>query len=95
MKHEDYKEMLAASALSALDASDARELVHHLEVCSNCRSELHDWQETAAFMAFSAEPVEPSPEVRDRILAAARAETQSSSIVQPNAPAASSRVTAF
>jgi anti-sigma-K factor RskA len=95
MKHEDYKEMLAANALSALDARDARELANHLEVCSNCRSEVHDWQETVAFMAFNVEPVEPSLEVRERILGAARAETPPNSIVQPNVVSDSSRVLPF
>lgn len=95
MKHEDYKEMLAANALSALDASDARELANHLEGCGNCRSELHEWQETVGFMAFNVDPSEPSLAVRERILAAARAEATSSSIIQPNVASGSSRVMSF
>ena len=35
MTHEDYKELLAANALTALDAADARVLSAHLEGC--CR----------------------------------------------------------
>lgn len=95
MTHEDYKEMLSANALSALDASEAREVANHLEICSSCRSELHEWEETVAFMAFNVEPSEPSPAVREHILAAARAEATRSSIAQPNVAASSSHVMSF
>ncbi|MGH9907444.1 MAG: anti-sigma factor, partial [Pyrinomonadaceae bacterium] len=70
MAHEDYKEMLAAHALSALDDGDARALEEHLAVCSECRFELDQWAETTASLAFSGEvrPLEPSSKVRKQIL---------------------------
>ena len=74
MTHEDYKELLAANALTALDAEDARALNTHLESCADCRSEMNDWQEAAALLALDLNPVQPSPEVRERILASVRAE---------------------
>src|SRR5688572_21922400 len=72
MAHEDYKEMLPALALSALDAEDARAMNQHLSQCDECRRELSDWESTAAALALSANPAEPSPQVRDRIMGAVR-----------------------
>lgn len=74
MAHEDYKEMLPARALSALDAADERALNEHLSQCAECRRELADWEGTAAALALSVPPAEPSPEVRDRIMRAVRTE---------------------
>jgi anti-sigma-K factor RskA len=68
MGHEDYKEMIPARALSALDAAEAQTLNEHLENCAECRKELDDWQATAAALALGATPAEPSPRVRGRIL---------------------------
>ena len=68
MVHEDYKEMIPARALSALDAEEARALNDHLSECAECRMELQEWEATAAAMAVSAKPMEPSPEVRERLL---------------------------
>ena len=76
MAHEDYKEMLAAHALSALDAADARALNQHLSECDECRRELADWENIAAEFALSANPAEPSRHVRERIMNAVRNENR-------------------
>src|SRR5215212_7098326 len=68
MVHDDYKEMIPARALSALDAAEARALNEHLDNCSECRKELEEWEATAAALAVAADPAEPSPKVRERIL---------------------------
>ena len=68
MVHEDYKEMIPARALSALDAAEARALNDHLSECDECRMELQEWEATAAAIAVSSKPMEPSPEVRERLL---------------------------
>src|ERR1044071_2528825 len=72
MVHEDYKAMIPARALSALDATEERALNEHLENCEECQKELEEWQATAAALAVSADPSEPSPEVRERILSEVR-----------------------
>ena len=74
MVHEDYKEMIPALALSALDAAEARALNDHLSECDECRMELQEWEATAAAIAVSAKPMEPSPEVRERLLNEVRKE---------------------
>lgn len=76
MAHENYQEMLAAQALNALDAEEARVLNLHLKSCSDCRLQLSRLEETAAALAFVAidEKTSPSAELRDRIIEAARAD---------------------
>ena len=68
MVHDDYKAMIPAQALSALDAAEERALSEHLRECAECRRDLAEWEATAASLALSADPAEPSPEVRSRIL---------------------------
>jgi anti-sigma-K factor RskA len=69
MVHDDYKELIPAHALSALDAADERALNEHLAQCAECRRDLAEWEATAASLALTAKPMEPSPQVRERILA--------------------------
>lgn len=83
MVHDDYKEMIAAHALSALDAAEARALNEHLETCAECRRDLAEWQAVAASLALSAEPVEPSPHLRERIIQRLQPGPQSLSNVVP------------
>jgi anti-sigma-K factor RskA len=66
--------MLAAHALGALDGAEARQLAAHLEGCAQCRAELEAWNETAAALVYTAPLVEPSAQVRSRILESIHAE---------------------
>jgi|SRR5689334_11929063 len=81
MVHDDYKEMIPARALSALDAAEERALNEHLENCSECRAELEDWQATAAALSLASDPAEPSPQVRERILSEVRKDLSSSKVI--------------
>jgi anti-sigma-K factor RskA len=84
MTHNDYKDMIPARALSALDAADDRVLADHLISCEECRRELDDWSATAAGLAFEASPLEPALRVRQQILTQVRelkVETTSSKVV--------------
>jgi len=74
MTHENYKELLAAKALSALDAGEARALDTHLESCVDCQAEVIKSEDAAALLAFAAGPLEPPAYVRERILVSIRAE---------------------
>ena len=78
MSHEDYKEMIPGHALSALDWTDDRALTDHLVQCVECRQELNEWQQTAAAVALTASPAEPSLLVRERILSQIRSERDES-----------------
>jgi len=71
--HTEHNDKLASYALTALDAQECRDLAAHLETCADCRSELEKWNETAALLALAAQPSEPGPELRSRILHGTRA----------------------
>jgi anti-sigma-K factor RskA len=86
MSHNDYKEMIPVRALSALDPSEDRDLSEHLSTCAECRQELDDWQATAASLSLEAEPMEPSPKVREKILSQVRDTKGDASKVLPFAP---------
>lgn len=71
--------MLAAQALNALDAAELRDLEAHLQSCAECRQQLSEWEETASGLAFAsleARPLEPSRQLRGRILEAIRADSK-------------------
>lgn len=72
MSHADYKEMLPLYSLSALEVADEGVLKAHLTTCEECRAELDQWADTSSALAYAVEPLEPSPEVRSRILGSVR-----------------------
>lgn len=90
MTHEDYKELLSAHALTALDAADSRALDNHLEGCAECRSELESFNDTAGFLALDATPLEPSANLRARILASVRADDDAEIVATDRTPISSS-----
>ena len=75
MEHGSVHELTAAYVLDALAAEEAREYEQHLALCSRCREELASMSETAATLAFGVEAPAPPPALRERILEAARAES--------------------
>jgi len=74
MVHEDYKEMLALQALDALEGDDVRVLETHLASCSECRLELRELRDASSLMAYAANQLEPSAELRSRILSSVTAQ---------------------
>ncbi len=86
MGHDDYKELIPVHALSALDAGEARALNEHLAGCAECRRDLAEWEATAASLALSAKPMEPSPEVRRRLLTQIRSEKSAANVLPFSRP---------
>src|SRR5262247_3294075 len=80
MVHDDYKEMISAHALSTLDEPEERVLSEHLSGCAECRLEFESWQATTATLSLTCEPMSPSPQLRERILAQARSEGRSANV---------------
>lgn len=70
----DIHQLTAPYALDALDDSEAEAFEEHLRHCENCREDVAMLRETAALLAHDAPPVAPPGELRERILASARAE---------------------
>jgi anti-sigma-K factor RskA len=69
-------DLTAGYALDALDPEERRSYEEHLSACDRCRDELSSFWEVTASLALAATGPEPSPELRGRILAGARAESQ-------------------
>jgi anti-sigma-K factor RskA len=74
MDAETLHELTAAYALDALDPGERQAFEEHLAGCESCREEVAALSGVAAELAFGVEPVSPPPQLRGRILEAARAE---------------------
>jgi anti-sigma-K factor RskA len=69
-------ELTAAYALDALDPEERRDFEAHLRDCERCRDELASFSSVTEALAVGASGPSPAPELRERLLAAARAEPQ-------------------
>jgi anti-sigma factor RsiW len=69
-------ELIAGYALDALDEADRARAKELLETSEEAREELRAFTEVAAALATAATGPAPRPELRDRIVDAARAEGQ-------------------
>jgi anti-sigma-K factor RskA len=67
----DHDVDLEAYALGLLDPEEAVVVAQHLEACALCRNELHRIEETLGWLGTAVRPVEPSPTLRNRVLAEA------------------------
>jgi anti-sigma-K factor RskA len=71
---DDLHTLSAPYALDALTREDRERFEDHLESCEQCRAELAGLNDAAASLAFAVEGPAPPPELRGRILVAARRE---------------------
>jgi anti-sigma-K factor RskA len=69
-------ELTAGYALDALEPDEKRSYEEHLDGCEQCREDLASFWETTAALALATQGPEPSPELRERIIAGARSEPQ-------------------
>lgn len=76
MEEELMHDLVAGYALDALTPEEERGFEEHLAGCSRCREELGGFSALAASLAFAAPESKPLPEVRERILEAARADRE-------------------
>jgi len=72
MPHERFEELAAAYVLGALDGDDVRVFEEHLATgCDRCRELFPRLRLVSRTLGLAAEPVQPPPALRARILAAA------------------------
>jgi len=69
MDHAAVDELGAAYALDALEPDEARAVREHLATCSEPHAELRALLGADQILAASLEPVEPSPALRERVMA--------------------------
>ncbi len=72
MTQPELHDLAAAYALNALDPEDRWTYERHLDTCERCRDEVASLREGAAQLAYAHEARAPRPELRERILRAAR-----------------------
>jgi anti-sigma-K factor RskA len=91
---EDVAALISAHALGALDPDQAALAERHIAASDACRRAYEDALETAAALAMAVADSEPPADLRDRILAAARAEPAQAAIpaARPAAPRRSLRL---
>jgi len=65
-------ELLAAYALDALPDAEARRVEEHLRGCTEHRAAAAELQQTGSLLSLTADEVEPSAELRRRIVAAVK-----------------------
>ena len=79
-------ELIAVYALGALSVEERQAVERHLAVCDTCRALAADAEATARVLPFAAEPVEPSPQVKQRLLARIEADkATTNATVRPGA----------
>lgn len=66
--------LVAAYALDALEPDEERDFEQHLAMCERCRHDLAGLREAAVALAYGSVGPKPPPELKERILAQARAE---------------------
>ena len=71
---EEVAALISAHALGALDGDQAALAERHIAASDDCRRAYEDALETAAALALAVADSEPPADLRDRIVAAARAE---------------------
>ncbi len=74
-EHDQFRELIEAYALGALDEQDRATLEAHLAAgCADCSNALQEARWVASQLAYLAPPAEPSDMLRARLLQKARAE---------------------
>jgi len=66
--HEE-QDLVGAYVLEALEPGEAQAFENHLRSCSECRAEVSDLCQVADVLPLACEPQEPSPQLRERLLA--------------------------
>ena len=61
-------DLLPALASGSLNSEEVARLEEHLSSCLICRQESDAFESVAAQLAYAAPPVEPSPDLRDRLM---------------------------
>ena len=76
MDCKEVEDLLPAYALNVLSSQEAALVEAHLDTCHWCTSLLREHMQVAAALAKVADPLQPSQELRDRTMKAARAQVR-------------------
>lgn len=79
----DESEMVGAYLLDALDPEEREAFEAHLRGCESCRAELGELRQVVDVLPLACDQVEPSRDVRDRIMATVRSEAEERPVLTP------------
>ena len=82
MDEMHVSENAGAYVLGALSVDEAHAVEAHAAACPQCREEIAGLQRVVSMLPLSCTSVEPSPELKNRILAATRTEDQVDAILR-------------
>jgi hypothetical protein len=74
---DEFMDLAAAVALDAAEAADVKRVEEHAAECPRCAAALDEFREVAAGLALGLPQIEPPPELRTRVVEAARREPRS------------------
>jgi anti-sigma-K factor RskA len=83
---DEADELAGAWGLHALDADEAAAVSQHLETCDRPHAELRQAVGAGAALAAALERIEPSPELRDRVMASIGAKAERALPARPRQP---------
>ena len=75
-------ESAGAYVLGALSAQEAHDIETHAAACEQCHREIADLRQVVSVLPLACSSVEPSPDLKARILAAGRGEDQVDAILR-------------
>jgi anti-sigma-K factor RskA len=79
-------DLLAAYALDALPEAEARRVEEHLRSCAEHRAVAAELRQTGSLLSLTTDELEPSPELRRRIVEAVKASPEQPAAVHHGAP---------
>jgi len=91
-EHQPIRAALPAYALNALDETEIHAIARHLDTCVECHALLIEVQTVLGVLPYALPPHRPAPEVKTRLLEAARREKRSvaaPAAIPPASPAPS------
>lgn len=69
--HDEIQELIPAYVLDAVDASERARVEQHVPQCTACAGVVAFYQQVSESLALAVSPVEPPPDLKPRVLAAA------------------------
>jgi anti-sigma-K factor RskA len=81
MTHEQLESIAALDAIGAATADEAAAFRAHLASCADCRRAREEYEEAVSLLARDLDPVEPPPDVRDRIFMTIDGRDQTGNVV--------------
>lgn len=68
MTHEELRGLIPILALDSLPPDEEAELIAHLKICRDCSEILASHRQTSGSLGLWVPPIQPLPELRDRVL---------------------------